>query len=497
MQQLIRLIKIVSLLLLSLAVTCCASRENIKLVSAGDDLSSNTFENKIPILGVLKSDNRQTPMLAELLSLGLEIRPGSGQVYISLGAIQKVDTQVGLLLAHETTCDYLELPCHQYDFYYAFDLGGRTLVGGESASAAAAYLLAKTIHFEKMDPSIVVTGGLAPGAILARTDGVETKIELAQSLGFSKVYIPANTVCTTSPYCNGFKIDHQDCSIEGLALAGNSNTATGSVICSRKRNNEQSALKLTGCSTKDRQANGYFDLTCEQTVGGRDVRLEYNHCEQSCKSSASCALQCRSPIVHGFIDVAPVIGLQAMLLTASADQPAPKRPLPLNAELDISNALDDSQYTALSKLYRARIDHARLSAACYRITHRLQLTFQTLNRYRSSRFKVRVSHQQSLAKTENQAALCLLQGIQLEAEISVAKNFLDMGVMAKKQYLLKFLDYTYSKLPEIANNNYPLPHFYYQKARKSFGNGDLDAAFLQANKAIGFSSRELPRLTHR
>lgn len=622
--------------------------------AAPNSASNYFFENRIPILGIIEAKRSREPKTAELISLGLSIRSGTGQVFVSLDAIHKIDAQVALRTAHHSTCAFLDLPCNQYDFYYAYDLGKRNIIGGQSGSAAIAYLLAKTLRKEVIDPTMLIIGSLAPGAIVARADGIETKIALAQSMGFSSIYIPGNTVCENSAYCDGFRLSHRECVISGTMADGQAKEAQGSIVCPRKRSIGQYALELPACTLDAKQttlgqASTGRVMTCKQSIGGHDVRLNYNHCVMDCSSTRGCYVHCDAPSVDGFIQVSRVIGLEQILKRAapptvqpfaynniekdmkkladvvcarhdkfqlSATKAGDKTVTTLWAEHSVakdsvkaagahtyalaeactrrnvvaqtielqrqhaSGLLTPGQFAEMArttiestskelarfsnpaflrdevrtltnvtvylllrershqldalinqlnaavntltagtfieaarayaavteKVHRLKLwlpllrhhgtartmEHDELKTACEQLNQRIQLTLLTLDRFRSARFTARIAAQTAQTRKDSSPALCLYQGTELEAELSVAINFLDMTDDVKKRYLKQFLSVTHSRIKRNAEDGaYPiLPFLYYDLARLAADRGDLDAAYLLANTAINFLSTQ-------
>ncbi|MFT4713574.1 MAG: hypothetical protein ACJAVI_004471 [Candidatus Azotimanducaceae bacterium] len=356
------------------------------------------FENQIPVLGVIESERTRGPAAAALLSLELKIRQGSGRIYIALDAMHQIDTQAGLRLAHETTCAHLDLPCDQYDFYYAFDINRRTLVGGQSSSAAAGYLLAKTLNFETVDPEIVVTGRLAPGAIVALADGIEPKIELAQSLGFKKIYIPANALCSKNTDCDA-------------------------------------------------------PITSGDIQGGIPENIE----------------------------VIRTIGLEELLVNAPREI--------TETRAGVTEQVDPLE--PWKTLYAQQQIKSALTTACQHINRRIQFTVLSLNRFRAAHFAPNVTEQMSLPNNLNDSAICLYKGIELEAELSVTLNFLDMKGKTKKIYLRNFLAFTRMRISTVNTSQKLLASYHYNLASEAYEAGDLDSAYLIANKAIGFTSSRL------
>lgn len=494
------------------------------------------FENSVPIMGVLKEKGGRTQQKAELITLTLKIQQGSGQIFSSLGVIQKPDTQISLRLAHQTTCDVFDLPCGQYDFFYEFDLGESDLVGGQSASAAAAYLLAKTLKNESIDPDAVITGSLTPGGIIGRVDGVETKILQAQFMGFATIYIPANSFCKNSPVCNGFRLNHYKCEVNEQVSNTSGNQVVATISCPKKNSIGQYALKLRQCAF-DRSALSKGDtelllnVSCLQSFGGRDVRVSYEQCKVQYKKPDNYNVLCSIPHVEGFIDVVRVTGLDQLvnrrtpkteLLTQLYTMPTLLKKgegsmlfsnLATRLFTDMNGLADDEINEALntyiaadqqgaftnvshqltSELMSKRpVDQDNFKVVCQHIIQRIKLTSLTLDKIRSSRFSKKIASLLSLSINDIDYKQCFFKGSVLEAEISVSINFLDMGEQAKQNFITQLMLVASAGIEERAiNQTYPfLPMLCLLHAEKEKQQGNLDKAYFMATVAITLAGNQ-------
>ena len=50
--------------------------------------------------------------------LYLTIKPGTGRIFLETFPFTKVDTQMSTRFANEIACDYLDVDCSRYDFFY-------------------------------------------------------------------------------------------------------------------------------------------------------------------------------------------------------------------------------------------------------------------------------------------------------------------------------------------------------------------------------------------
>lgn len=147
-----------------------------------------TFTNTINLLSVSKNVEGEL-IGGRVIPLTLEIKPGSGEIYINSNGILETDTQLSIKNSKEISCNIFELDCNKYDFYYSFSQDNLVLEG-PSAGAAIGVLSAKTVLNEKIDDNVVITGSLSSGGVVGIVGGIPEKIELADDLEYKKILIP-------------------------------------------------------------------------------------------------------------------------------------------------------------------------------------------------------------------------------------------------------------------------------------------------------------------
>ena len=69
----------------------------------------------ITLLTVAENGNETLGGIADLF---LEIKPGTGRVFIDSFPLTKVDTQISTRFAKEVACSFLEKDCSTLDFFY-------------------------------------------------------------------------------------------------------------------------------------------------------------------------------------------------------------------------------------------------------------------------------------------------------------------------------------------------------------------------------------------
>jgi uncharacterized protein len=125
--------------------------------------------------------------------LFLEIKEGSGRVFIETFPITKMDTQISTRFAKEIACSYVEKDCSRYDFFYTIK-GESGIIGGPSAGGAIAVLTAAELEGLNVNESISMTGTINSGGIIGPVGGVKQKIEAAKKAGLKKVLVPKGEI---------------------------------------------------------------------------------------------------------------------------------------------------------------------------------------------------------------------------------------------------------------------------------------------------------------
>ncbi|MBR9703585.1 hypothetical protein GOV10_06090, partial [Candidatus Woesearchaeota archaeon] len=122
--------------------------------------------------------------------LFVELRPGSGRVFIDSFPISKVDTQFSTRYAKEVACDFLETDCDNYDFFYTIRADS-SIVGGPSAGAAIAVLTVAALDKQPIKQDVAMTGTINSGGLIGPVSGIIPKVTAAKDAGMSVVVIPA------------------------------------------------------------------------------------------------------------------------------------------------------------------------------------------------------------------------------------------------------------------------------------------------------------------
>ena len=143
-------------------------------------------------LTLLTVADTSTGAMGGTANLRLEVRPGTGAIFIDSFPLTRIDTQASTRYAQQVACDHLDIDCLQYDFYYTIR-ANTAVVGGPSAGGAIAVLTAAVLADLPIDRSIAMTGTINSGGVIGPVAGVRAKIKGARQAGITTVLIPVLT----------------------------------------------------------------------------------------------------------------------------------------------------------------------------------------------------------------------------------------------------------------------------------------------------------------
>ena len=144
----------------------------------------------IKLLAVQEDGNGK--FLGSDADLYLELKPGSGRVFLETTPLTKLDTQLSTRFAKEIACDHFKLDCGNYDFFYTINADS-SIIGGPSAGAAISALTTIAVLDLPYHEEVTLTGTINSGGIIGPVGGVKEKIDAAAEAGLKKVLIPKGT----------------------------------------------------------------------------------------------------------------------------------------------------------------------------------------------------------------------------------------------------------------------------------------------------------------
>ncbi|MFP4403465.1 MAG: S16 family serine protease [Candidatus Woesearchaeota archaeon] len=162
------------------------------IFSLNNVCAENIFENKnhMVLLATTQSGEIEKGGVADLY---LKVTKGSGTVYMDAYSLTKLDTQISIRFAKEIACNYLEIDCNNYDFFYTIQ-SDSIIIGGPSAGAALTTLTIATLKDLKIDKKTAVTGTINSGGFIGNVGGIQEKIYAGYSAGINKIIIPKGSL---------------------------------------------------------------------------------------------------------------------------------------------------------------------------------------------------------------------------------------------------------------------------------------------------------------
>lgn len=143
----------------------------------------------IKILALSEAGNEKKGVSADLF---LEIRSGTGRVFLETYPLSQIATQVSMRFAQQIACQELDIDCSVYDFFFTVKAPPGVL-GGPSAGAAAAVLTGVVLKDLNVEKSIAITGIINSGGLIGPVGGIPYKVQGAASEKIETVLIPKGT----------------------------------------------------------------------------------------------------------------------------------------------------------------------------------------------------------------------------------------------------------------------------------------------------------------
>ena len=160
------------------------------LLNYEDFINIGPREKSVTLLAV-----QDTPAgyIGSLADVTLEIRDGTGRVFLDTFPLSKIDTQISTRFAKEIACKYIENDCSRYDFIYTIR-SDSSIIGGPSAGSAISLLTIAMLESIDLDSKTAITGTINSGGIIGPVSGIKYKIDAAKENGFERVLIPEGSV---------------------------------------------------------------------------------------------------------------------------------------------------------------------------------------------------------------------------------------------------------------------------------------------------------------
>jgi len=128
-----------------------------------------------------------------IADLYLEIKPGSGRVFLETFPLTRTDTQMSTRFAKAIACDVIEKDCDDTDFFYTITADS-AIIAGPSAGASIAILTVAMLEDLKLNEDYAITGTINSGGLIGPVGGLKAKVEAAKKAGLKKAFIPAGEI---------------------------------------------------------------------------------------------------------------------------------------------------------------------------------------------------------------------------------------------------------------------------------------------------------------
>ncbi len=147
-------------------------------------------QGHMKLLAVRETEDGYEGGIADLY---LEIKPGSGRVFLETFPLTRTDTQMSTRFAKAIACDFIEKECDDIDFFYTITADS-AIIAGPSAGASIAVLTVAMLENIELNENYAITGTINSGGLVGPVGGLKAKIEAAKKSGLKKVFIPAGEI---------------------------------------------------------------------------------------------------------------------------------------------------------------------------------------------------------------------------------------------------------------------------------------------------------------
>src|SRR3989338_667467 len=147
-------------------------------------------QGHMKLLAVKETENGYEGGIADLY---LEIKPGSGRVFLETFPLTRTDTQMSTRFAKAIACDMLDKDCDDIDFFYTITADS-AIIAGPSAGSSIAVLTVAMLESLELNENYAITGTINSGGLIGPVGGLKAKIEAAKKKGLKRVLIPAGEI---------------------------------------------------------------------------------------------------------------------------------------------------------------------------------------------------------------------------------------------------------------------------------------------------------------
>src|SRR3989338_7153879 len=147
-------------------------------------------QGHMKLLAVKETETGYEGGLADLF---LEIKPGSGRVFLETFPLTRTDTQMSTRFAKAIACDAIERDCDDIDFFYTITADS-AIIAGPSAGASIAILTVAMLENLELNENYAITGTINSGGLIGPVGGLKAKVNAAKINGLKRVFIPAGEI---------------------------------------------------------------------------------------------------------------------------------------------------------------------------------------------------------------------------------------------------------------------------------------------------------------
>lgn len=152
----------------------------------------------MPLLAIKQTSTGYEGSTAELF---LEIKKGTGRVFVDTFPLSKIDTQFSMRAAKQIACDFLDYECDDYDFIYTIRANS-PIIGGPSAGAPATILTISVLSNKPLKDGIALTGTINSGGLIGPVGGLKEKIKAGADIELNIILIPQGETETINDTSN-------------------------------------------------------------------------------------------------------------------------------------------------------------------------------------------------------------------------------------------------------------------------------------------------------
>ena len=143
-------------------------------------------QGHMKLLAISEVEDTEIGGIADLF---LEIKPGSGRVFLETFPLTRIDTQVSTRFAKEIACEFSKVECDNFDFFYTITAES-AIIAGPSAGASITVLTVSLLDELSLKEDVAITGTINSGGLIGSVGGLKAKIEAGKKYGMNKILIP-------------------------------------------------------------------------------------------------------------------------------------------------------------------------------------------------------------------------------------------------------------------------------------------------------------------